>query len=877
MRLCYYRLQYQAWGPTLYMLSRSLWNAATANASELATEFYSGYGAAAPSMRRYFEYWGDWTQMTFTSASVRRRISQLKANPATGSGRFQFLMIPELYTDAVIGPADALLAEAAHKCSQPSAVADACPKVQKAQLYLTYLRTLRTAINCTNNVRRASTASSKAWVKVADATTMVVAGQALRALGKTLAPAMIVNVHYTFAKATERGDLFGIAAARDAPVLEPGGNSSLLMLPTFNWRIKFDPEAVGDNEKWWARGMNRSQWFPTLIGESFQSRFGRTSAGTAWAHAHGGQAYSGVGWLALEVPRIAKHLVYTHLVVASVQASSMVAWIDGVKCGGCTSVATCDKGVQLMAPQANGMVTTFVFRLNASASGGMLRRVFLKTDDDTSRRSVLPTSNWQLDVDVHLDAAVLPTSNFSTRECSATWVPGAGAYLYCDIISANNPRWPDSFLSSIGVFHSADGLHNWTYGGIVVPRGAAGSFDAGSAATPGAAYIDGKVVISYTGENGIGSPCGIAVAISSSGGLGPFVKQTRPVAACGNPAAAEVGWENISDSCCDDSMLAVDPHDTATLHMYHSYKGHNNNAGHTMHWRPCLQLSSDATHCIVHTVSRDGGKSWSAGTAVLHNPPSNLMETMDARILPDRRVVVIVDRENPRGWHDSIGLDLPVWIASNTSSPFVPAIPPTLEQSVQFDKFAGGFGPACGPQVATIADANGTIIALSTAQFDHPDCVCRHAGRHDGVVTLRTAQPTPVQNFMPNTDISGHDIAGGGCQPAVPVNVTAQECAAGCARDSKCAAWTWVRPGTAIHPPLPPGMSYCCYKACGKQSLKDEPGCPAVERDHKCCDSGVLDPATWVPAEPVPIRCSYRHHILPARTALERSKPKMGK
>ena len=83
------------------------------------------------------------------------------------------------------------------------------------------------------------------------------------------------------------------------------------------------------------------------------------------------------------------------------------------------------------------------------------------------------------------------------------------------------------------------------------------------------------------------------------------------------------------------------------------------------------------------------------------------METMDARILPDGRVVVIVDRENPHGWHDSIGLDLPVYIAPNTSSPFGPAIPPTLESSVHFDNITGGFGPACGPQVATIADASG--------------------------------------------------------------------------------------------------------------------------------------------------------------------------
>ena len=61
------------------------------------------------------------------------------------------------------------------------------------------------------------------------------------------------------------------------------------------------------------------------------------------------------------------------------------------------------------------------------------------------------------------------------------------------------------------------------------------------------------------------------------------------------------------------------------------------------------------------------------------------METMDARILPDGRTVVVVDREHPTGWHDSIGLDLPVYIARNASSAFEPAVPPTLEQSVAFD------------------------------------------------------------------------------------------------------------------------------------------------------------------------------------------------
>ena len=63
----------------------------------------------------------------------------------------------------------------------------------------------------------------------------------------------------------------------------------------------------------------------------------------------------------------------------------------------------------------------------------------------------------------------------------------------------------------------------------MISRGPPGSFDAGSVATPGAAFVDGKVVLSYTAEDQIGSPCGINVAVSTSGGFGPFVKQARPV------------------------------------------------------------------------------------------------------------------------------------------------------------------------------------------------------------------------------------------------------------------------------------------------------------------------------------------------------------
>lgn len=372
--------QYQAWGPTLYQLTRALWQPAKANASELANEYYSGYGAAAPAMQSYFQYWENFTNATFTSQKVRARIAQLDATPATGSGRFEFLMIPEIYTEAAIKPAVALLDKASAACSQPSLVADACPKVQKAQDYMGYVRTLRSAINATNCARNLSTLSGQPFAKIVDASAMATAGRALRTLGKAIASSFMVNVHYTFAKATERGDLFGIAAARDAPSAWNSG--PLLMLPTVHWQMKLDATAVGISEKWFEPDLNRSAWAPTLIGEPFQSRFGRTPPGIAWSRAHGGSAYSGIGWLALTVPSAktaAKRS--TTLAIASVQASSLAAWVNGKKLGGgCTSTAACAAGVQLPLPHGastSHSATTFVFRLNATATEGLLRRVFL--------------------------------------------------------------------------------------------------------------------------------------------------------------------------------------------------------------------------------------------------------------------------------------------------------------------------------------------------------------------------------------------------------------------------------------------------------------------------------------------------------------------
>jgi hypothetical protein len=64
--------------------------------------------------------------------------------------------------------------------------------------------------------------------------------------------------------------------------------------------------------------------------------------------------------------------------IASVAASLLTAWVDGVQVdGGCYSMVQCAAGVKLALQPAAGNARLFVFKLNTTASGGLLRRVFL--------------------------------------------------------------------------------------------------------------------------------------------------------------------------------------------------------------------------------------------------------------------------------------------------------------------------------------------------------------------------------------------------------------------------------------------------------------------------------------------------------------------
>ena len=84
----------------------------------------------------------------------------------------------------------------------------------------------------------------------------------------------------------------------------------------------------------------------------------------------------------------------------------------------------------------------------------------------------------------------------------------------------------------MGVFSSPNGFTNWSYHGIVIPRGVKAGWDGGGIASPGAAVTaNGSVLVGYAAEaspaGGINRGIGVAIAPHP---LGPFVKQTTPIA-----------------------------------------------------------------------------------------------------------------------------------------------------------------------------------------------------------------------------------------------------------------------------------------------------------------------------------------------------------
>jgi hypothetical protein len=93
-------------GPNLYVAVR-LQDHPEASADEVLAEYYAAFGAAAPQVKAYFEYWEDYT------TTSRERMLKTMEETQTSRWRTWAKAAHLVYPPACFDPADALLAEAA--------------------------------------------------------------------------------------------------------------------------------------------------------------------------------------------------------------------------------------------------------------------------------------------------------------------------------------------------------------------------------------------------------------------------------------------------------------------------------------------------------------------------------------------------------------------------------------------------------------------------------------------------------------------------------------------------------------------------------------------------------------------------------------------
>ena len=231
------------------------------------------------------------------------------------------------------------------------------------------------------------------------------------------------------------------------------------------------------------------------------------------------------------------------------------------------------------------------------------------------------------DVGLHIsllggDAVPLPANGFSVRQMNSQWHDGK-YYVYADIIAWDNPKHPDSYGSTIGVFSSPDG-RKWTYHGDVLKGGEQGKWDYGGVATPGICRFRGKFYLAYSGrqmKDGRGERfLGLAVADEP---LGPFRKLPHPIFPLeGYPGA---------QPCFDDPCLVTRPGGDK-MYLYYRYAR-----------RPEGDIKAAGDYTVRMRTTTDPEKSWSEDTIILRPGGTAVLETVDAKWIDGQFVLVVLD------------------------------------------------------------------------------------------------------------------------------------------------------------------------------------------------------------------------------------------
>ena len=260
---------YATHGPWYYVVVRAQARPEL-SVDSIIGEYCSAFGPASAHIRRYLQYWEQHT--------VRYREAILEhSEEMRGGSRAAMRLMPELFGDDVLGPAEELLASALSVAgSQP----EAAERVRFLSLGLRHVALTRDAVRYGADVGSARGVRENALKAVA-------AAKELLAFRRSIEDTFVDWTEYTTHREISLGDFTGI---RLASVL--GDREPIAVLPA-SWYFRFDPDDAGEREGWHKREYDprRDKWPKAQVYRWWESN----AVGKKWREEHG-KDYDGVAW-----------------------------------------------------------------------------------------------------------------------------------------------------------------------------------------------------------------------------------------------------------------------------------------------------------------------------------------------------------------------------------------------------------------------------------------------------------------------------------------------------------------------------------------------------------------------------------------------------
>jgi len=261
---------YATQGPFYYLTVR-LQARPELSVEEVIGEFCAAFGPAAPEIRQYLDYWEELT-VRYNDEVTKRK------DDLGGGSRASLRLMPEVFGDDVLAAAGAVLASGLTKVE--GADPSFAKRIRFLQEGLKHVRITRDAVRYGGDVGSVRGIRENAMKAVE-------AAAALRAYRKTIQDSFVDWTEYSGMKEITLGDYTGLRLAAVFAVRKP-----IAVLPA-SWYFQFDPEDVGEKEKWFRADLNptRHKWATALVYRWWE----RNGVGIKWKEEHG-KDYDGVGW-----------------------------------------------------------------------------------------------------------------------------------------------------------------------------------------------------------------------------------------------------------------------------------------------------------------------------------------------------------------------------------------------------------------------------------------------------------------------------------------------------------------------------------------------------------------------------------------------------